>query len=307
MTRRLRVGHQLSARIEGDPVARAVRAEELGFDIVVAADHVGPGWAPMPTLAAIAAATDRVRLGTLVLNNDMRNPVQLAWEASTIDRLSGGRFELGLGAGHTPAEYDATGVERAVPADRKRRLAESVEIIRDLLDGKLVDHDGEHYRIARAGIDRADQEHLPILVGGNGAALLAHAGRHADIIGLQGLGRTREDGHSHEVKWSTQHLDEQIEQVRVGAGVRFDDIEFNAMVQVVQITDDREAALTKVVDRVEGLTMDDAASTPYLLIGSVDEIVLHMMTCNERWGISYFAVRELDDFAPVLRALRGKR
>ncbi len=304
MTRRLRVGHQLSARIEGDPVAAAVRAEELGFDVVVAADHVGPGWAPMPTLATIAAVTERIRLGTLVLNNDMRNPVQLAWEASTIDRLSHGRFELGLGAGHTPSEYDATGVERSAPSDRKRRLAESVEIIRDLLDGNGVDHDGEHYRIDRARIDRAEQERLPILVGGNGAALLAHAGRHADVVGLQGLGRTRDDGHSHEVKWSTQHLDDQIEQVRVGAGVRFDDIEFNAMVQVVQITDDREAALAKVVDRVEGLTMDDAASTPYLLIGSVDEIVLHMMTCNERWGISYFAVRELDDFEPVLRALR---
>ena len=304
MTRPLRLGHQLSARIEGDPVAAAVRAEELGFDIVLAADHVGPGWAPMPTLSAIAATTTRIRLGTLVLNNDMRNPVQLAWEASTIDRLSGGRFELGLGAGHTPAEYDATGIERSTPAGRKRRLAESVEIIRDLLDGKSVDHDGEHHRLTRARIDRSEQEHLPILVGGNGAALLGHAGGHADIVGLQGLGRTREDGHGHEVKWSTERLDEQIEQVRVGAGARFDDIEFNAMVQVVQITDDREAALAKVVERVQGLTMDDAASTPYLLIGTVDEIVLHMMTCNERWGIGYFAVRELDDFEPVMRALR---
>jgi probable F420-dependent oxidoreductase len=248
--------------------------------------------------------TERIRLGTLVLNNDMRNPVQLAWEASTIDRVSGGRFELGLGAGHTPAEYLATGIERSAPAHRKRRLTESVEIIRDLLDGKVVDHDGEHYRIDRARIDRSEQEHLPILVGGNGAALLTHAGRHADVIGLQGLGRTREDGHSHDVQWSAQHLAEQIDQVRVGAGTRFDDLEFNAMVQVVQITDDREAALATVCDRVEGLTMDDASTTPYLLIGSVDEIVLHMMTCNERWGISYFVVRELDDFEPVLHALR---
>jgi alkanesulfonate monooxygenase SsuD/methylene tetrahydromethanopterin reductase-like flavin-dependent oxidoreductase (luciferase family) len=112
MTRRLRIGHQLSARIEGDPVAAAVRAEELGFDIVLAADHVGLGWSPLPTLAAVAAATERIRLGTLVLNNDMRNPVQLAWEVSTIDRISGGRFELGLGAGHTPSEYDATRIER---------------------------------------------------------------------------------------------------------------------------------------------------------------------------------------------------
>jgi len=302
--RRLRIGHQLSARIDGDPVAAAVRAEELGFDIVLAADHVGLGWSPMPTLSAIAASTERIRLGTLVLNNDMRNPVQLAWEVSTIDRISGGRFELGLGAGHTPSEYDATGIERAAPAERKQRLAESVEIIRDLLDGNTVDHDGQHHRVHGARLDRSTQERLPILIGGNGASLLTHAGRHADIVGLQGLGRTREDGHSHEVKWSTRHLDEQIDQVRVGAGERFDDIEFNAMVQVVQITDDREAALTKIVDRVAGLTMDDASSTPYLLIGTVDEIVLQMMTCNERWGISYFAVRELDDFEPVLRALR---
>jgi probable F420-dependent oxidoreductase len=304
MPRPLRIGHQLSARIDGDPVAAAIRAEELGFDIVLAADHVGLGWSPMPTLSAIAASTERIRLGTLVLNNDMRNPVQVAWEVSTIDRISGGRFELGLGAGHTPSEYDATGIERTAPADRKQRLAESVVIVRDLLDGKVVEYEGQHYRVGRARIDPSSQGRLPILVGGNGPSLLTHAGRYADIVGLQGLGRTREDGHSHEVKWSTRHLDEQIDQVRVGAGARFDDIEFNAMVQVVQITDDREAALAKVVERVDGLTMEDASSTPYLLIGTVDDIVLQMMTCNERWGISYFAVRELDDFEPVLRALR---
>jgi probable F420-dependent oxidoreductase len=255
-------------------------------------------------LAAVAASTERVRLGTLVLNNDMRNPVHVAWEASTIDRISGGRFELGLGAGHTPSEYDATGILRSAPAARKRRLTESVAIVRALLDGEVVEHDGEHYRIDRARIDPASQGHLPILVGGNGAELLMHAGRAADIIGLQGLGRTREDGHSHEVNWSSEHLDEQIAQIRVGAGARFDEVELNAMVQVVQITDDREAALAKIVDRVDGLTVDDAMSTPYLLIGTVDEIVQHMTNCNERWGISYFAVRELDDFEPVLRALR---
>lgn len=307
MSRSLRIGHQLSARLEGDPVAAAVRAEELGFDVVLIADHVGLGWAPMPTLSAIARATQRIRLGTLVLNNDMRNPVQLAWEAATLDRLSGGRFELGLGAGHTPSEYAATGIEQSAPAVRKRRLAESVEIIRGLLGGDVVDHDGTHYRIDRACIDRSEQQHLPILVGGNGAALLAHAGRHADIIGLQGLGRTRDDGHSHEVKWSARWLDEQLEQIREGAGARFDDIELNAMVQMVEITDDRERALAEVCARVDGLTMDDAASIPYLLLGTVEEIVQHMTTCNERWGINYFAVRELDAFEPVLRALHPSR
>lgn len=302
--RGFRVGFQLPALMDESPVATALRAEELGFDIVLAADHVGDGMSPMPTLAAIAAATSRIRLGTLVLSNDMRNPVQLAWEASTIDRLSDGRFELGLGAGHTPQEYAATGIERARAATRKRRLAESIEIVRALLDGETVDHHGEHYRIEHAQVARAVQERLPVLVGGNGPGLLEHAGAHADIIGLQGLGRTREDGHRHGVRWQRSHLDDQIEQVRAGSGERFDDLEINALVQVVQVTDDREAALRKICDRVEGLTLEDAAVTPYLLVGSVDDIVLHMTTCKQRWGISYFVVRELDGFEPVLRAVR---
>jgi probable F420-dependent oxidoreductase len=300
--RPLRIGHQLSSRIEGDPVETARRAEALGFDVVLAADHVGAEWSPLPTLAAVARATTTIRLGTLVLNNDMRNPVQLAWDVSSIDRLSGGRMELGLGAGHTPSEYAATGIVRSSGADRKRRLMESVGIVRRLLDGEIVDHEGEHYRIERARIARTAQERLPILVGGNGEELLAFAGAHADAIGLQGLGRTREDGHSHDVRWTASHLDRQLDQIRAGAGDR-DDVELNALVQMVQITDDREAALARVCDLVDGLTMEDAATTPYLLIGTVDEIVLHMMTCRERWGISYFVVRELDDFEPVLRAL----
>jgi probable F420-dependent oxidoreductase len=303
VTRRLRIGHQLSGRIEGDPVATARRAEELGFDVVVAGDHVGPGPSPLPTLAAIAAVTDTVRLGTLVLNNDMRNPVQLAWDVVTIDALSGGRFELGLGAGHTPQEYAATGVARSDAATRKRRLAESVEIVRALLDGGTVDHAGEHYDLVRAHVGRSTQDHLPILVGGNGPSLLAHAGAHADIIGLQGLGRTLADGHRHEVDWRISRLERQLAQIRDGAGDRMGELELNALVQVVQLTDDREAALATICERVGGLSMQDAADTPYLLVGTPDEIVLQMMTSNERWGISYFVVRELDDFEPVLRAL----
>jgi probable F420-dependent oxidoreductase len=303
VTRPLRIGHQLSGRVEGSPIDAARRAEELGFDIVLASDHVGLELAPLPTLAAIASSTTTIRLGTLVLNNDMRNPVQLAWDVASIDVLSGGRFELGLGAGHTPQEYSATGIERSAAVVRKQRLAESVEIIRALLDGETVDRDGEHFRIEHARTASASQDRLPILVGGNGAALLGHAGAHADIIGLQGLGRTLADGHNHTVDWRSLRLDAQLAEVRAGAGDRFDELEFNALVQVVQITNERDTALARICDRVEGLSMDDARVTPYLLVGSGDESVLHMLTCNERWGISYFAVRELDDFAPVLDAL----
>lgn len=220
-----------------------------------------------------------------------------------IDEQLGGRFELGLGAGHTPQEYAATGLDMPPPRERKACLAESVESIRQLLDGSQVEFDGAHYQVRGPRIDAAVQERLPILVGGNGARLLAHAGRHADIIGLQGLGRTADDGHSHGVRWDADWLDNQVGQVRDGAGDRFDQVELNALVQVVEVTDDRGAALAAICERVRGLSIDDAAVIPYILVGSVDEIVRQMRAGEERWGISYYVVRELDAFEPVLEAL----
>ena len=140
-------------------------------------------------------------------------------------------------------------------------------------------------------------------VGGNGKALLEHAGAHADIIGLQGLGKTLADGHQHTVNWTPAHLDKQIEQVRAGAGERFDDLEFNALVQVVNITDtpaEAQAATEDLVGNIDGLTVEHAGLTPYLLIGTVEQIIAKIESCQQRWGISYFAVRALDEFAPVL-------
>jgi len=301
---KVRIGFQLNREHEQDPVAAARRAEELGFDVVLASDHVGPGQSPLPMLATIAAGTTEIRLGTFVLNNDMRNPVQLAWEAATIDRLSGGRFELGLGAGHTPQEYAATGFEMSSPRRRKERLAEAVEIIRPLLDGSVVDFDGDHYQVNGAQIDAATQERLPILIGGNGTRLLEHAGQHADIVGFQGLGRTGDDGHSHRVRWEADWLDTQVSQVRDGAGERIEQVELNVLVQIVDITDDRSAALAAVCDRIRGLSAEDAAVIPYILVGTVEEIVEQMQVSKQRWGISYYVVRELEAFEPILQALR---
>jgi probable F420-dependent oxidoreductase len=306
MTSGVRFGCQFADQGDLGPVEVAQRAEAVGFDVFTMSDHVGLGLAPMPTLAAVAAATSRIRLGTLVLNATMRNPVQLAWEASTLDQLSGGRFELGLGAGHTPHEYAQTGVERSSPAVRKAQLAEQVEIMRALLDGETVDHDGAHHRVQGAAIGSAGRGCLPILVGGNGAALLGHAGAHADIIGLQGLGRTLDDGHRHSVKWSSEHLDRQLEQVRIGAGARFDQLEFNALVQVVEITDDAEASIADLAERVDGLTIEDVATTPYALIGTVEQIAEKIRDCGERWGIRYFSVRSLEAFAPVIDTIRSE-
>ena len=268
------------------------------------ADHVGPdGLAPMPTLAAIAASTATIRLGTFVLNAEMRNPVQLAWEATTIDRLSGGRFELGLGAGHTPHEFAACGIDMLPAAGRKRRLMAQVELLRALFDGETASN--EALGVADASVIPPVQDRLPILVGGNGAELLGHAGAHADIIGLQGLGRTLEDGHRHEVRWTIEHLDRQLDQVRDGAGPRFDELEFNALVQVVEITDDADAAIATLCAQIPSLDAGEVPELPYVLIGTVDEIVRKLHHCRERWGITYFVVRSLDEFAPVIDAVRS--
>jgi probable F420-dependent oxidoreductase len=294
----IRFGYCLPHTAE-DPASVAQRAEQIGFDTVLVSDHVGPGNAPLTTLATIARATERIRLGTFVLNNDMRNVVQLAWEAATLDRLSGGRFELGLGAGHTPQEYDSTGIEKRPAADRKRRLCESVEVLRPLLAGKPVTFHGSFVDIDGAQIDAATQARLPILVGGNGAALLQHAGAHADIVGLTGTGRTRADGHMHEVRWDVPWLEEQIAQVRRGG-----DRELNALVQVVAVTDDAPRVYARVCERIEGLDIEDARTTPYLLVGTVDEIAARIQHFADEYGITYFAVRALDEFAPVMKALR---
>lgn len=302
---RFRFGYQLTGNDLADPIGVARRAEHLGFDVVAVADHVGRGLSPMVTLAAIATATSSVRLATMVLNNDMRNPVQLAWEAASLDRLSGGRFELGLGAGHSWPEYASTGVRFRPPAERKRRLMASVEVIRRLLDGETVTTTIGQDELVAARLEEGPvQRRLPILVGGNGAALLAHAGAHADVVGLQGLGATLADGRSHAVRWSASWVGEQVAQVVRGAAGRPSPPEISALVQIAEITDDTGPVVGRVLSRATGSSAADVAEIPYVLAGTVEEIAAKIVRCGERWGITYFVVRTLDPFAPVIAALR---
>ena len=134
--------------------------------------------------------------------------------------------------------------------------------------------------------------------------LLEHAGAHADIVGLQGLGKTGSDGHSHAARWDTAHLEEQLDQIERGAGARGRTVELNALVQVASVTDDAATFLGGVCERVSGLTIESARSTPYLLVGTVNEIVEKISRCRQLWGITYFVVRTLEEFAPVIAALR---
>lgn len=298
-----RFGYQLTTHDPSEVRRQAETAEAIGFDVLCSFDHVGEHFSALAPLAAAAGCTSRIRLCPLVLNNDFHHPVLVAQELASLDRLSGGRVEVGIGAGHSFTEYAAAGIGFDPPSVRKSRLSESVELLRRLLDGETVTHEGAHYRLEGASVLRPDQAHVPILVGVNGRAALAHAARHADTIGLTMLGRTLPDGQRHEVRWDPERLDRTVSLIRAEAADRSEVLELNALVQAVIVTDDRRAAAEALVARVPGLTVDDALATPFLALGTHDEIVAHLRRCRDRWGISYYVVRELQLFAPIIQSL----
>jgi len=305
--RPFRFGYQLGASSADELVAKARAAEAAGFDVLHTWDHViagDEGWSPLAPLMAAAAVTSRLRLCPLVLNNDFHHPVHLAREIASMDRLTGGRIELGLGAGHAFTEYTAVGAPFDPPRVRKERLGEAVEILRKLLAGDEVTHHGEHYRLDGVRTMSALQERLPILVGVNGKGALAHAARQADIIGLTMLGRTLEDGHRHTVNWEPSRIDTAVDYIRQCAGDRWHELELNALVQAVVVTDDPPSEAARLAERVPGLTIEDALAAPFLAFGTHHEIAAHLQACRERWGISYFSVRSIDAFAPVIEILR---
>jgi probable F420-dependent oxidoreductase len=302
--RPFRFGYQVRTGSPGQFRREVQAAEAAGFDVICTYDHLGRYLSALEPLAFAAAWTERVRLCPLVLNNDFHHPGLLAQRLATLDRLSGGRVEVGIGAGHAFPEYDAASIAFDPPALRKRRLAESIGILRRLLDGERVDHHGEHYDLTALATIEPAQHHVPILVGVNGRAALAHAARHADIIGLTLLGKTLPDGNAHAVRWEPERVDATVAWIAEQAGERAAHLELNALVQAVVVTSDRREAAEAFCAKVPGLDVRHALSAPFLAIGSHDEIAAHLLACRERWGISYYVVRDIDSFAPVIGALR---
>ena len=303
--RPFRFGYQVDRCSADELRSRAGAAEEAGFDVMHTSDHVVDGWSPLAPLMAIADCTTSIRIGPLVLNNDFHHPVHLAQELASLDHLSQGRLEVGIGAGHSFTEYEATGQRFDPPAVRKARLAESIEILRRLLDGEAVTYHGEHYDLDNVRTLRSLQDRVPLLVGVNGKRALAHAARHADIISLTMLGRTLEDGQHHEARWEPERLDTTVNYISEQAGDRLGQVELNALVQGVVVTHDRREAADQLVSRVPGLSVHDALNTPFLAIGTHDQIADHLEACRDRWGISYFSVRDIGGFAPVIERLQG--
>jgi probable F420-dependent oxidoreductase len=304
-SRSFRFGLQLTGRHLRAALATAQRAEVVGFDVVHTSDHVGPAtMPPLTPLAAIAGVTERVRLCPLVINNDFHHPVLLARDVLALDALSGGRMELGIGAGHAFTEYAELGLSFDPARVRKARLAESVELLRLLLAGDTVTHAGVHYELHDVRVGAPTQDRIPILVGVNGPEALAHAAAHADVVGLTMLGPTRADGQHHDTRWEADRLDATVAHIRAEATAAGTAPALHALVQAVIVTDDRETAAAWFVDRGYVPTVADALATPFLAIGTHAQIAEHLYACRERWGISYFSVRDLDAFAPVVELTR---
>ena len=289
-------------------VDRARRLEDLGFSTLLLPDHLLDVLSPFAPLVAAAQATRRLRIGTFVLNNDLRHPLLVAREAAAVDLLSDGRLELGLGAGHARSEYLRAGLPFDPFAVRAARLAESVAIIGRLLVGERLSFSGEHYQLDQQEIYPRPLQapRPPLLVGGNSRAVLTLAAEQAEIVGFTGFGQTR----SERVVLSGftgAATSQRIAWVREAAGERFDRLELNALLQAVAVTEHRESVAAAQAERLPGLTPDEILESPYLLIGTVDEMVETLRQRRQRFGISYYVVFEaaIEAFAPVVARLAG--
>jgi probable F420-dependent oxidoreductase len=293
-----RVSVQASPRDRASWLRFAAEVEAAGFDGLYVFDHPGTGPAPFVALASAAAVTERIRLGTCVLNAGTWEPMKLACEAATLDVVSGGRTVLGVGAGHTPAEWTATGHPYPSPAGRVARMIELVTATRALLAGENVSVRGESFTLSDATLHdpRPVQDRIPLLVGGNGTKVLRFAAQHADIVGITGTGRTLPDGHRHDVDWSPAALSriaDLIDSLSTSTGRR---PQLDALVQHVEVTDDAEAAAERLVEHIPGASVNDLLGAPFVWLGTVEEIRTNLRTHNTRWGIERYTVR-----APALR------
>ncbi|WP_420639644.1 TIGR03621 family F420-dependent LLM class oxidoreductase [Candidatus Poriferisocius sp.] len=286
----------------------ARRAEGLGYDTLCVPDHFEQGSAPLVALAVAAEATSSLRVGTLVLGNDFRHPAAVAKEAATLDVLSEGRFELGIGAGWQTRDYELTGIPMDRPGRRIERLGEAVAIIKGLLAGETVTFSGRHYTIdGLAGLPQPVRPGgPPLLVAGGAERVLRLAARTADIVGINpsmvaGVIDERV-GPSATVSATAAKID----WIRQEAGERFAGLELHTRVHVASITDDA-AGLADALAPALGLNVDQALASPHSLIGTESVVVDKLIAQREELGISYIGLpaEAMEEMAPVVARLAG--
>jgi probable F420-dependent oxidoreductase len=297
----------VSARSRKEWVEKAKKAEALGFATLLMWDHFDDKLAPLPALLAAADATTTLRLAPCVLSNDYRHPAVLAKEAATIDLLSDGRFELGIGAGWSRDEYERAGLPFDPPAVRVRRLEESVQILKGLFADTPLTFHGQHYTITglRGHPRPVQQPHPPILIGGARPRLLALAAREADIVAF--ATKVDADGTHDFVDSTGPALARKVAWVREVAGPRFASLELHIHVGGVIMTPQRRQMADSMAGTV-GLTGEQLLDCLQALIGTVDEIVEDLLRRRELYSISYISVDErfMDALAPVVARLGGR-
>jgi probable F420-dependent oxidoreductase len=307
MERKIRFATQSGGQPTGaEWLARAKRLQDIGYATLSMPDHmVGGAWSNMPALGAAAAVTSTLRLGNLVIDNDFRNPVVLAREFATLDVVSNGRVEIGLGAGWFDRDYQSTGI----PFDRGRvrvaRLAEAVTLMKRLFTEDEVSFEGTYYRTMKSESrpKTVQQPWPPILIAAGGPQILELAGREADIIAVVPPGAGVKPPVPDDV--APAGVRRQLEIVRQAAGRRFDEIELSCFLDVT-LTDDRDKTIAELAGKAK---VDPAVvgSSIYRPIGTVDQVREHIVRARRETGITYFCLRgpHVEELAPVVRDLAG--
>ena len=294
-----------SARSRAEWVSRARRAEELGYATLVVADHLATGLAPLSALAVAAEATTRLRIGSLVFNNDFRHPALLAREAATLDLLSDGRFEFGLGAGYLPDDYTQLGLTFDAPGTRISRMEEAIQLIVRLWTQESVTFAGTYYTLKEM-LEKPkplQRPHPPLYIGGTAKRILSLAARYADIVGI-GFAAWGEQAGS----VTPEEIAQKVAWVREVAGPRFEQLELSFTVFHLAIT---ESTKHREGERSVSASPDAVPSAPFsfhVLSGSTEQIAEQLLAMREHYGFSYIQVpdAQMEAFAPVVARLAGR-
>ena len=307
--RGFRFGVQVSKETSAKGWAElARRTEAAGYEVLTMPDHFTDQLAPIPALMAAASATTTLRVGALVFDNDYKHPVILAKELATIDLLSEGRLEIGLGAGWMISDYEEAGIPYDSPKVRIDRFIEGVAVIRGAMADGSFSFSGDHYTITNYnGQPKPMQARPPLLIGGGGKRVLSYAAREADIIGINGTMTAGVVGPEALSTMTAESVDEKVAIVAAAGAHRINDIEMNIRTFFVKVTNDR-AATVDGISSMFGVSKDMIDASPFALIGSVEECIEQLLERRERWGFSYTIVgaENIDECAPIVAALRGK-
>lgn len=307
-----RFGVQLSNAATGAAwVAEARKIESLGYDVATMPDHFGDQLAPVPALQAILDATTTLRASALVFDNDYKHPVVLAKELATMDVLSNGRVEIGLGAGWMISDYEQAGIQYDRPGVRIDRFVEGLHIIKSAMGDGAFSHDGEHYTITDYdGLPKPVQgPHPPVLIGGGGPRVLTIAAQQADIVGVNGSLHAGVIGPEAISTMTGDVITEKVGLVADAAEAagRLDHIEMNIRAFFVSVTDDRASQVSAMAGMI-GVDDQMIEDSPFALVGSPAHMIETIQARREQYGFSYIIVGpdELEAFAPVVAALSGQ-